>query len=360
MELNPIFMERCLQLALKGEGFTMPNPMVGAVIVHKGKIIGEGYHHRFGEQHAEVHAINSVRDQSLLKESTLYVSLEPCSHKGKTPPCANFIVSKEIPNVVIAVRDPNPKVSGGGVEVMRKNGIVVAEGVLEEEARNINRIFFVNQIYSRPYVILKWAQSKDGFIDQYRTPFDNKLPTKISNRITHIIAHKYRTRVQGIIVGTNTAILDNPQLTSRKWYGESPTRIVIDREKRIPLNSSFFDGSVETIVFTSDLTDHKYDNYLKSKMVKIIELDFTKDTNCQILNHLYNEKIYSLIVEGGTVLLSSFIDKYLWDEAVIERSEKMLYEGVKAPVIEGVEIKANKYLNSTQFHLKSKITRNIL
>lgn len=360
MELNPIFMQRCLQLALKGEGFTMPNPMVGAVIVHKGKIIGEGYHHKFGEQHAEVQAINSVKEQSLLRESTLYVSLEPCSHVGKTPPCAELIISKKIPKVAIAVRDPNPKVSGRGVEMMKKNGIEVVEGILEEEARNINRMFFVNQIYSRPYIILKWAQSKDGFIDQHRIPSDNKLPIIISNRMTHTIVHKFRTRVQGIIIGTNTAILDNPKLTSRKWYGENPTRIVIDREKKIPLNSAVFDGSVPTIVFTSNLSDNKYDDYLKNKMIKLIELDFTHDTNNQILNNLYKENIYSILVEGGTTLLSSFIDKNLWDEAVIESSEKMLYDGVKAPKIYGNEIETNKYLNSTQFNLKSKITRNIL
>lgn len=349
-------MQRCLYLARKSEGFTKSNPMVGAVIVHNNKIIGEGYHRQFGEAHAEVNAINSVKNQALLKDSTLYVSLEPCAHHGKTPPCAELIISKKIPRVVIAVRDPNPKVSGKGIEIMTNNGIVVIEGVLEEKAREINRFFFVNQLYSRPYVILKWAQSKDGFIDLHRKPNDDKPPTIISNKLTNSMVHKFRTQVQSILVGTNTAILDNPKLTARKWYGDDPTRIVIDKDNKIPLNNSLFDRSVPTIVFTASIPGNKenYDN------LKFIEIDFSKDTNKLILDHLYNENIYSLLVEGGSNLLASFIGKNLWDEAYIEVSEKKIYEGVVSPEIKGCVINTKSYLNSTQYHLKSKISRNFL
>lgn len=356
MTVNPIFMQRCLQLAGKGNGFTKPNPLVGAVVVHNNKIIGEGYHRKFGEAHAEVNAINSVKDEELLKNSTLYVSLEPCAHHGKTPPCAELIVSKKIPKVVIAVRDPNPKVSGRGVELVRKSGVEVIEGVMENEAVELNRFFFVNQKEARPYIILKWAQSKDGFIDMHRTVEDNKTPVLISNRLTHTIVHKFRTRVQGIVVGTNTALLDNPQLTARKWFGDNPTRIVIDRKNRISEDSALFDGSAPTIVFTASAPKDREGN----ESVKYIQIDFNGDTNMQILKHLYKERIYSLLVEGGNKLLTSFINKGLWDEAFIESSEKQLFDGVKAPEIVGCITTTKKLLNSTQYHLKSKITRNFL
>lgn len=356
MELNPIYMARCLFLARKSEGFTKSNPMVGAVIVHENKIIGEGYHRQYGEVHAEVNAINSVKDKSLLQESIMYVSLEPCAHHGKTPPCAELIIKNKIPRVVIAIRDPNPQVSGKGIDLLIKNGIDVKEGLLEEEAREINRFFFVNQLFSRPYVILKWAQSKDGFIDLHRKPEENRSPVIISNKITHSIVHKFRTRVQGILVGTNTAILDNPKLTARKWFGDDPTRIVIDKNNKIPLNSSLFDGTVPTIVFTTTIPVDRKD----TENLKFIEIDFSKDTNKQILNHLYKENIYSLLIEGGAKLLSSFIEKNLWDEALIEVSEKRLHEGVNSPEINGCVIGTKRYLNSAQYHLKSKISRNFL
>ncbi|MDD4777550.1 MAG: bifunctional diaminohydroxyphosphoribosylaminopyrimidine deaminase/5-amino-6-(5-phosphoribosylamino)uracil reductase RibD [Fermentimonas sp.] len=349
-------MQRCLFLARKSEGFTKSNPMVGAVIVHENKIIGEGYHRQFGEAHAEVNAINSVKNKSLLQQSTMYVSLEPCAHQGKTPPCAELIIKHKIPRVAIAVRDPNPKVSGKGVAMMIKSGIDIEEGLMEEEAMEINRFFFVNQLLSRPYVILKWAQSKDGFIDLHRKPDENKAPVIISNKITHSIVHKYRTRVQGILVGTNTAILDNPKLTARKWFGDDPIRIVIDKSNKIPLNSSLLDGSVPTIIFTAAIPAEKKDIV----NLKFIEIDFSKDTNLQILDHLYRENIYSILIEGGSKLLSSFIEKNLWDEALIEVSEKRLLEGIKSPEINGYVIGTKRYLNSAQYHLKSKITRNFL
>ncbi|SFK85798.1 diaminohydroxyphosphoribosylaminopyrimidine deaminase [Porphyromonadaceae bacterium KH3CP3RA] len=354
MELNPLFMERCLQLARKGEGSTKPNPLVGAVVVHNGRIIGEGFHRQYGEAHAEVNAIASVRDSSLLSESTLYVSLEPCAHHGKTPPCAELIITRKIPRVVVATDDPNPKVSGKGIAMMRENGIEVVVGMLEKEARELNRIFFVNQLYNRPYIILKWAQSSDGFMDYLRTPGDGNTPVIISNTMTHTIVHRFRTQVQGIMVGTNTALLDNPQLTARKWFGNDPMRVVIDRQNKIPADASLFDGTVPTIVFTASAPPHT----AKNSYVKYIEIDFLGDICKQISDRLYEEKIYSLLIEGGAQLLASFIEKNMWDEAYVEIAEKALHSGVKAPIIKGDVAAFRNYPGSVQFHLKSKITRN--
>ncbi|MDD2511665.1 MAG: bifunctional diaminohydroxyphosphoribosylaminopyrimidine deaminase/5-amino-6-(5-phosphoribosylamino)uracil reductase RibD [Proteiniphilum sp.] len=356
MSVLPKYMERCLQLARKGEGYTAPNPMVGAVIVHHGQIIGEGYHRRYGEPHAEVNAIAAVKEPSLLSEATLYVSLEPCAHYGKTPPCSELIISRKIPKVVVAVTDPNPGVSGKGIAMMRAVGIDVTVGMLEEEARELNRAFFVNQLQKRPYVILKWAQSRDGFMDHLRTSLEEKAPAILSTPLTQSMVHKLRTQVQGILVGTHTALLDNPQLTSRKWFGPHPTRIVIDREHRIPSHAALFNGMAPTIVFTASLRRQPP----LSRQVKEIVIDFDKDTNTQILDHLYREHIHSLLVEGGSRLLSTFIDSDLWDEAYVERSEMLLHKGVEAPDIQGEIITAEKYACSLQIHLKSKRTRNFL
>lgn len=353
MTTDEKFMRRCLQLAQKGEGFTSPNPMVGSVIVHNGKIIGEGYHRQFAGSHAEVNAVLSVKDQGLLSSSILYVSLEPCAHHGKTPPCAELIIEKKIPKVVIAVSDPNPKVSGRGIEKMQKAGIDVTTGILRKEAEELNRAFFVNQLYNRPYVILKWAQSADGFIDHRRSTAE-ETPARISNELTHSIVHKFRTRVQGIMVGTDTALLDNPKLTARKWFGNNPTRIVIDREAKIPSNAAIFNEDSTVIVFTQP-------GYpVRRRNIKPIVIDFNKDTNRQILKHLYAEKIHSVLVEGGARLLSTFIDKNLWDEAYIEIATTKLISGVKAPGISMDNAITKKYLDSTQHHLKNKITQNFL
>ncbi|NLX65786.1 MAG: bifunctional diaminohydroxyphosphoribosylaminopyrimidine deaminase/5-amino-6-(5-phosphoribosylamino)uracil reductase RibD [Bacteroidales bacterium] len=354
MELNPLFMERCLQLARKGEGFTKPNPLVGAVVVHNGTIIGEGFHRHYGGAHAEVNAIASVREGRLLSESTLYVSLEPCVHHGQTPPCTELIIAKKIPRVVIATGDPNPKVSGKGIAMMRESGIEVTVGMLEKEARELNRIFFVNQLYNRPFVVLKWAQSSDSYMDCSRIPGDGKSPVLLSNSITQTIVHKFRTQVQGIMTGTNTALLDNPRLTARKWFGDDPIRVVIDRENRIPADAFLFDGMVPTIVFTASLPTQR----TKQKHVKHIVIDFLGDTNREILTRLFEEKIYSLLIEGGAHLLTSFIEKEMWDEAYIEIGEKALHAGVKAPLIQGDMELFKNYPGSVQFYLKSKITRN--
>lgn len=345
------FMRRCLQLARKGEGFTRPNPMVGAVVVHNNKIIGEGFHRRYGETHAEVNAIANIKDQALLATSTLYVSLEPCSHHGRTPPCVEHIITKKIPRVVVATLDPNPKVSGKGIKMMREKGIEVTVGILESEAQELNRFFFTNHLYSRPYIILKWAQSSDGFMDRDRSSRKEE-PVKISNNLTNSIVHMLRTKVQGIMVGTSTAILDNPKLTARNWFGEHPTRVVIDRENKIPVDSNLFDSSAPTIVFTKRALLNR-DN----KWIKQIEIEFTKETEQQMLNSLYEEKIYSLLIEGGKRLLSSFIDKHMWDEAFVEISDKTLFSGIKAPYIGGHMVANKKLLGSTQLHLRNKANK---
>ena len=355
MDVQATYMNRCLQLAQKGEGFTCPNPMVGAVIVHNDRIIGEGYHRHYGGPHAEVNAIQSVKDESLLNESTMYVSLEPCSHYGKTPPCADLIIEKKIPHVVIATPDPNPLVSGNGILKMKQAGIEVTVGVMEKEAKEQNRVFFTNQLFNRPYIILKWAQSKDGFIDHQRASLLENAPAKISNELTHTIVHKFRTRVQGIMVGTNTVIMDNPRLTARHWFGNNPIRIVIDRKGKLPTSSFIFDEESPTIVFTEN------DDYpMKKENVKPVCINFTNDVNEQIIRALYSENICSVLIEGGAQLLNSFINSNLWDEAFVEISEKTLGNGVPSPRIYGDEIEINKYLSSIQIHLKNKITRKFL
>ena len=317
-------MYRCLQLARIGNGFVAPNPMVGAVIVHNDRIIGEGYHHRYGDAHAEPNAIRSVKETNLLKQSTLYVNLEPCSHFGKTPPCANLIISTGIPKVVVGTKDPNPKVAGRGINLMREAGIEVIVGVLENECFDLNKRFFIWQLENRPYVLLKWAQTRDGFIDAHRQEI-NQGPVQISNLITKQFTHKYRAQNQSIMVSTNTAVLDNPNLSVRRWSGKNPVRITIDRTGRIPAHYHLFDQSTRTLVFTGQ-TEHT-----NTEKVEYITIDFSADVIRQILNSLARNSIHSVLVEGGSQLLTSFIESGLWDEAHVEISPNELKEGVAAP-----------------------------
>ncbi len=317
------YIRRCIELASNGLCNAAPNPMVGAVIVHNGKIIGEGYHARCGEGHAEVNAIRSVKDESLLKESTIYVSLEPCSHYGKTPPCADLIISKGIPRVVVGCIDPFSQVSGRGIQKLRDAGIDVTVGVLEDECKNLIRRFVTFNTRKRPYITLKWAESADGFIDINR---ENGSPVVMSTPITSMYVHKQRAEHKAILVGRKTALLDNPSLTTRNWYGANPLRLVIDRTLSLPSNLRLFDHTTPTLVFTE-----------KEKAVEenleYITLDFSKDILPQILTVLYERKIQSLLVEGGTTLLQSFINSGLWDEMFVEHSEKVLGEGVESPNI---------------------------
>ena len=301
---DEVYMARCLQLARFGIGNAAPNPMVGAVIVYNNKIIGEGYHRKCGEAHAEVNAVASVKDESLLENSTMYVSLEPCSHWGRTPPCAELIIQKRIPRVVIGVVDPFSKVSGRGIAMLRKAGVEVKTGVLEKECSDLNRRFFTFQNYNRPYIILKWAQTEDGFIDHIRPSDHNISPLKISSEISMIEVHKMRSEESAIMVGTNTAIADNPKLNVRKWDGKSPIRILVDRFGRVSATSALMDGSVPTLVFTE-----KANYKVESENLKYIRLESTVNDVYLILKELASENIQSLIVEGGSKLLQSFIDR---------------------------------------------------
>lgn len=328
MTTDEKYIRRCIELASNGLCNAAPNPMVGAMIVHNGKIIGEGYHARCGEGHAEVNAIRSVKDESLLKDSTIYVSLEPCSHYGKTPPCADLIISKGIPRVVVGCIDPFSQVSGRGIQKLRDAGIDVTVGVLEEECKNLIRRFVTFNTQKRPYITLKWAESADGFIDANR---EEGSPVVLSTPITSMYVHKQRAEHKAILVGRRTALLDNPSLTTRNWYGANPLRLVIDRNLTLPSDLKLFDHSTPTIVFTAEKKENE-------ENLEYITIDFSADILPQILTVLYERKIQSLIVEGGTTLLQSFIDSGLWDEMFVEHSAKVLGEGVKSPVVPKGEV----------------------
>lgn len=321
------YMQRCLQLARQGLGYVAPNPLVGALLVVDGKIIGEGYHKRYGEAHAEPNAINSVEDKGLLKKATMYVSLEPCSHYGNTPPCANLIVQSGIPRVVIGTLDPNPKVSGRGVKILEEAGIEVSSGYLEVECRKLNKRFFMFQEQKRPYILLKWAQTSDGFIDCIRTHYD-EMPLQISNSLTSQLTHKMRSENQSIMVSTNTVVLDNPSLTVRNWPGKSPIRIALDRSGRIPMEFKILDQSVRTLIFTEQ-------NKESNGKIEYINIDFNKNCIQNIVNEIYNRNIHSILIEGGAKLLNSFIDSGIWDEAHVEISSQKIFQGVAAPKIGG-------------------------
>ncbi|MBL4577661.1 MAG: bifunctional diaminohydroxyphosphoribosylaminopyrimidine deaminase/5-amino-6-(5-phosphoribosylamino)uracil reductase RibD [Flavobacteriales bacterium] len=316
--MDELFMKRCLELAKLGFGQVAPNPMVGCVIVHNDKIIGEGFHERFGDAHAELNAIKSVSDSSLLEKSTLYVNLEPCTHMGKTPACADTILSSHIPRVVLGVMDPNKKVKGGGLQYLEQNGCTVLSGVLEEECADMNRRFLMFHRRKRPYVILKWAESRDGFM----APVDSSQQW-ITGDESKKLVHKWRTQEQAIMVGTNTAIIDNPQLTARLWEGNNPIRITIDNHMRIPLNSKLFDGEAETLVYGPQ----REGGNPNVKYADPNELN-------AILADLHQRDILSVIVEGGAQLLNSFIELGLWDEARVFTGNIDFSDGIKAPGLE--------------------------
>lgn len=316
------YMRLCLELAVKGLGNVAPNPMVGCIIVHKGKIIGKGCHKEYGDWHAEVNAISSVKDKKLLPRSTLYVTLEPCNHYGKTPPCTKLIIHSGIKNVVIGSVDPNPLVSGKGMEALRKTGCKVAYGILDKENRELNKRFFTFHEKKRPYIMLKWAQTKDGFIDWKRTAGQPRA--RITNSSTNKLVHQWRSEEQAIMVGTNTALLDNPRLTVRYAKGKDPVRIVLDKELKIPKKYHLLDGKIPTIIFTSK-------NKKPGQNIDYITIDFGRDVLKQVLNELYKRSIQSMIVEGGAELLNSFIKAGLWDEARVIISPKQFKEGIPAP-----------------------------
>lgn len=316
-------MQRCLQLAANGLGNVAPNPMVGCVIVHDEKIIGEGYHAKYGEAHAEVNAISAVRDKSLLINATLYVNLEPCAHHGKTPPCADFIIASGIKKAVVACSDTNPLVAGKGIEKLTKAGVEVVTGVLKNEARKLNKRFFTFHEKKRPYIILKWAQTADGYIDIKRIN-NNETALQISNEHSQRLLHKWRSEEQAIMAGTNTARLDNPRLNVRLLYGKNPLRIVFDKNLTLPENLNLFDRSQPTVVFT---TKEKEGNF----NLDFVKIDFSKNVLQQVMSELFKREIQSVIVEGGSKLLQNFIAQNLWDEARVFFSEQFIGEGISAP-----------------------------
>ncbi|WP_075603437.1 bifunctional diaminohydroxyphosphoribosylaminopyrimidine deaminase/5-amino-6-(5-phosphoribosylamino)uracil reductase RibD [Saccharicrinis aurantiacus] len=324
MSRDEIYMQRCLQLASVGLGNTYSNPMVGSVIVNNGKIIGEGFHHKSGEPHAEVNAVNSVKDKDLLLSSTLYVNLEPCAHYGKTPPCAKLIIDSKIPNVMIGCIDSFSEVAGKGIEMMEKEGINVKVGVLEQESLNLNARFFTFHNKKRPYVILKWAQTQDGLIDIDRTENNFGQPTWITNKHARQLVHKWRSEEQAILVGTETAIKDNPSLTVRDWSGKSPTRFLIDRTCRVSESHQILDRKHSTYIFTGKAQK-------ATTNCKYITLDFSKNIIPQLLSEVYKLGLQSIIIEGGRQVLQSFIDANLWDEARVFIGDKWFIEGTPAP-----------------------------
>lgn len=318
------YMRRCLQIATAGARDVAPNPMVGAVLVKDEQIIGEGYHQRYGTAHAEPNAIAAVKDESLLQECTLYVNLEPCSHYGKTPPCAELIIKKHIPRVVIGMLDPNPLVAGRGVKMLEDAGVEVKVGVLEKECRELNKRFICYHEKHRPYIVLKWAQSADGFIDKLRESRDEPVAV-LSSPFTKQLVHKMRAENMAILVGTRTALLDNPGLKTTRWDGNNPLRIVLDRTGKIPDESKIFDGKSHTLIFT-EKTDYKeHDN------TTICPIDFANQCWQQVMDQLYQMKIHSLIVEGGSQVLNDLLRQQLWDEIQVETSPTILNDGVEAP-----------------------------
>ena len=347
-KMDEKYMYRCIQLARNGEGFVAPSPMVGSVIVYDNRIIGEGFHRRYGEAHAEVNAIASVKDQNLLKHATMYVNLEPCSHYGKTPPCAELIIKKEIPEVVIACEDPFPEVSGQGIEMMRAAGIEVNVGILRDDCENLNKRFFTFFQKKRPYIILKWAQSTDGFLDRNRDPGSHEKPVRLSDDFTQLIVHKMRAQESAIMIGTRTALSDNPSLNVRLWNGKNPLRLVVDRDLKIPQSFSLLDGSIPTLIYTAKKMPDKH-NLIYRK------IEFDRDILPQIMSDLYERKIQSLLVEGGGKLLNSFIQSGLWDEANIETASVLLGSGIQAPDLKGKLLNVQKCKNSVIFRYKNQM-----
>lgn len=322
-------MHRCLELAKLGAGHVAPNPMVGAVLVHEGRIIGEGWHKEYGKAHAEVNCINAVQeeDRQFISQSILYVSLEPCAHHGKTPPCADLIIRHKIPKVVIGCRDPFKEVDGKGIEKLKAAGIEVETAVLEEECRELNKRFFTFHKKQRSFIILKWAQTADGFIAG-----DDSKRILISNEFSNRLVHKWRSEEAAIMVGTNTALRDDPALTTRLWPGPSPVRLVIDMNLRLPGSLKVFDGSERTIVFNTIKEDEKPN-------LSFIKLDKEKQFVPQLMDVLYRLQLQSVLVEGGAALLQTFIESGVWDEArVIVNGELSIGNGLPAPVLKNEQL----------------------
>lgn len=331
-------MRRCLELAKNGIGTTRPNPSVGAVVVYNDKIIGEGFTSPYGGPHAEVNAIRSVKDEELLAKSTIYVTLEPCSHFGKTPPCSDLIISKGIRNVVIGTVDTHSVVAGKGIEKLKSNGCNVVVGVLEEECKKHHKRFFTVQNKKRPFVILKWAETSNGFIAPKSK--ENQSPVWISNEYAKQLVHKWRAEEHAILVGTNTVLADNPKLNVRSWTGQNPVRIVLDRTLKLSSDLSIYDQTVKTIIVSQIERESTNENLVYER------INFESDVPKQILEVLSKHKIQSVIIEGGAVTLQSFIDDNLWDEARVFIGNNNFEDGIKAPTLNGKLEKEEQLTNN--------------
>ncbi|MEO8087005.1 MAG: bifunctional diaminohydroxyphosphoribosylaminopyrimidine deaminase/5-amino-6-(5-phosphoribosylamino)uracil reductase RibD [Bacteroidota bacterium] len=337
------FMSRCIELASNGLGNVAPNPMVGCVVVHEGKIIGEGFHKEFGKAHAEVNAINDVIEKhgaEILTQSELFVSLEPCTHFGKTPPCADLIIAKKIPKVFIGCMDTFSEVNGLGIKKLNASGIQLTTGILEQECRELNKRFFTFHEKKRPYIILKWAQSKDQFIAPKTITEENRW---ISNEHSRRLTHKWRSEEQAIMVGSNTVTTDNPGLTVRDWKGKNPLRIVIDPLNTIDNDARVLDQSAPALIFNETKNLQKGNTEWKA-------VDFSKNSLKAILQELYNRNIQSVIVEGGAFTLRNFIEQNLWDEARIFIANKFLDDGVKAPAFNFTQKKTEEIILDDQLY----------
>jgi diaminohydroxyphosphoribosylaminopyrimidine deaminase / 5-amino-6-(5-phosphoribosylamino)uracil reductase len=345
LDIHEKYMHRCLELAQLGAGFVAPNPMVGAVLVHDERIIGEGFHRHYGQAHAEVNCINAVKkeDEQFINQSTLYVSLEPCAHHGKTPPCADLIIKNKIPKVVVGCRDPFSKVDGKGIEKLLTAGVEVVQNVLEKECIDLNKRFFTFHTKNRPYIILKWAQSNNHKIANadYSRVF-------ISNECTNRLVHKWRSEEAAILVGTKTALTDNPSLNVRLWNGPNPIRITIDKDLSLPASLHLFNGEIKTIVFNT-VKHEERNNLIYYKMND--EKYLTK----QIAEALFKLNIQSVLVEGGTKLLQSFINENLWDEArVINNEELITNNGLNAPELRNAKLFSEEKIFSDHIYFYKK------
>lgn len=336
------FMKKCIALASKGIGYTYPNPLVGSVIVHNNKIVGEGYHAKYGESHAEVNAINSVANKELLRESTLYVNLEPCNHYGKTPPCTEAIINNNIKRIVIGSRDPNRLVNGSGIDKLRSNGCDVVVGVMEVECFDLNKRFFKYHEHKRPYIILKWAESKDGFISPLKS---NQSPRKvnwISGEDSKKLTHKWRSEEHSILVGVQTVIDDNPLLTSRFVDGKNPIRLVLDPNSRIPIDSKVLSKTSKTIIL-SKKENNLIPDYTKSLSFENIQL---------IVESLHDMKIQSVLIEGGTKTINHFLNNDLWDSIRVFKSNKNIKSGIKSPNVDLLKFSKSQVGNDILYEIK--------
>ncbi|AEI49543.1 bifunctional diaminohydroxyphosphoribosylaminopyrimidine deaminase/5-amino-6-(5-phosphoribosylamino)uracil reductase RibD [Runella slithyformis] len=336
--MDSLYMRRALELATLGRGRVSPNPMVGCVIVSNDRIIGEGWHQRYGERHAEVNAVNDALAQNsapLLPEATVYVTLEPCSHFGKTPPCADLLIEKRVKRVVICNDDPNPLVAGKGIEKLRETGIEVITGVLSEEGRTLNARFFTFFEQKRPYIILKWAQTADGFIAD-----EDKQPLMISCRQSRTLSHQWRTQEDAILVGTNTALNDNPQLNARLWTGPNPIRIVLDRTLRLPHELHVFDNTQKTLLYNAFSNEEEGET-------TFVQINFDENFIDRFLSDLHKRKIQSVLVEGGAQLLQAFLNDGHFDEIRVFTSPTPIRKGTSAPLLPtGVRLITQKQIGT--------------